>query len=108
MSTVKLLWSDVIRNTNMKLILFTVSIFVFGCSAGRSTSVEDQLQRMQLQVDKLKRSNEESIAAVKHTYDEKIIAYDEKLSSLEEQVKGGKCLVPQTGPVYLPSFYSKN
>ena len=88
----------------MKSILFTVSIFVFGCSAGRSTSVEDQLQRMQLQVDQLKRSNEENIAELKQTYDEKIRAYDEKLSSLEEQVKAGNCLVPQTGPVLFTIF----
>ena len=59
----------------MKLILFTVSIFVFGCSATSLTSVEDQLQRMHLEMEQLKRSNEESIAvigALKQTYNEKI------------------------------------
>ena len=75
----------------MKLILFTLSIFVLGCLAKPSTSV-DQFQQIQQQVEQLKRSNEESIAALKRTYDEKI-------SSLEEQLKSGKNMVSQTGPI---------
>ena len=43
----------------MKLVLFAVSIFVFGCSAGRSTSVEDQLQRMNLEIATEKKKRRE-------------------------------------------------
>ena len=52
----------------MKLILFTVSIFVLGCSAKSSTSV-DQFQQIQQEVEQLKRT------------------YDEKISSLDQQLK---------------------
>ena len=95
----------------MKLILFTISILVFGCS---TASVEDQLQRMQLEMERLKRSNEESIAviaALKQTYDDKIQTYDEKLrtyeakvTSLEQQLRSGRTLVPQSGSVSVISF----
>ena len=96
----------------MKLILFTASIFVFGCSATSSISVEDQLQRMQLQVDQLERSNENSVAFIgelKRTYDdkiqmydEKIRRYDEKIVSLEQQLRLGRTLLPQSGPYLFP------
>ena len=48
----------------MNLLLFTTGIFVFGCSATTSTPVEDPLQQIQQEVEQLKRSNEESIAAL--------------------------------------------
>ena len=82
-----------------------------GCPASLSTSVQDQLQRMNLEVEQLKRNNEESIAALKRIYDEKIMTYDEKIqtcdekirrndakiASLEQQLRSGGTLVPQSG-----------
>ena len=81
----------------MKLILFTASIFVLGCSARPSASL-DQFQQIQQELEQMKRSNEESIAALQRFYDKKI-------SSLEEQLKSGKNMVSQTGRIYLP-YYS--
>ena len=105
----------------MKFILFTLSIFVLGCSAKTSSPV-DQFQQIQQEVEQLKRSNEESIAALKRTYDEKIKTYDEKIrtyddkirtyddkirrndekiASLEEQLRWKTNLVSQSGPCLL-------
>ena len=98
----------------MKLILFTVSIFVFGCSATSLTSVEDQLRPMHLEMEQLKRSNKQSVAFIeelKQTYDDKIHTYDEKLrrcdhkiASYEQQLRSGRTLVPQSGTVSFTSF----
>ena len=70
----------------MKLILFTVGIFVFGCSARPSTSVQDQLQRMILEMEQLKKSNEENVAAL----NEKLRIQDGKIASLEQS---GTCVL---------------
>ena len=98
----------------MKLILVTLSIFVLGCSATSLTSVEDQLQQMNLEIEQLKRSNEESVAFIeelKQTYDGKIRTYDEKMrrndakvATLEQQLRLRRTLVPQSGSVYFISF----
>ena len=97
----------------MKLLLFTISIFVFGCSATPSFSV-DQLQQIQQDMEQLKRSNEESSAAIAvlnqmydekmKTYDEKLTRNDEKIASLEQQLRSGRTLVPQSGTVSFISF----
>ena len=88
------LWTfcEVMQRANMKLILFTISIFVLGCSAAPSTSV-NQFQLIQQKVEQLERSNKESIAviaALKQTYDEKI-------ASLEQQLRSERTLVLQPG-----------
>ena len=88
------------QHVNMKLILFTSTIFVFSCSASPLSSVEDQLQRIQLKVEQLERNSKETISTMKQTYDEKI-------SRLEEQLKSGTNLVSQKGPVYLLYLYSR-
>ena len=54
------------------LILVSLSILVFGCSAGPLTFVEDPLQRIQNEVEQLKKRNKENVVALKQTYDEKI------------------------------------
>ena len=74
----------------MKLILLTVSIFVLGSLAKPSTSVNDPLQRIQQDVQQLKTSNEETVAALKSTYDEKLRIQDEKIASLEQS---GTCVL---------------
>ena len=83
----------------MKLILFIVGTFVLGCAATSSTSL-DQLQKIQKEVKQLKRSNRESsavITALKQTYDEKIKTQDDKIASLEQQLRSGLNLAPQSG-----------
>ena len=82
------------QHADMKLILLTLSIFVFGCSAAPSTSVEDQLQQLQ-----------QSIATMKQTYDEKIRRNDEKIASLEQQLRSAGTLVPQSGTVSFTYFW---
>ena len=84
----------------MKLILFTLSIFVFGGSA----TFDDQLQQIQQEVEQLKRGNEEIIgviAALKQTYDERITTQDEKIASLEQQLKSLRMFLPQSGEAYI-------
>ena len=70
----------------MRLLLLTTSIFVFGCSATTSTSIEDQLRRL-----------EQKVKQLKQTYDEKIRTQNEKIASLELQLGSGQTLVPQSG-----------
>ena len=113
--------SNVTYSTNMKLILFTASIFVFGCSARPLSSV-DQFQQIQQEVEQLKRSNEESVAVIGElkqtydekiqtndekiqTYDEKLRRYDDKIASLEQQLSSGRTLVPQSGTVSFSVLY---
>ena len=90
----------------MKLILVTICAFVFGCSARPSISV-DQLQQIQQEIEQLKRSNTENIAALKQSYDEKIRTYGENISSLEKQLRLGKKFVQQTGLVYSHLYISE-
>ena len=58
---------------------------VYGCSATPSVFVNDPLPRIQNEVKQLKRSNEESIATLKQTYDEEMRTYNEKIATLEQQ-----------------------
>ena len=60
---------------------------------------------MHLEMEQLKRSNEESIAALKRTYDEKIRTYDAKLASLEQQLRSGRLLPLQSGTELFTCFY---
>ena len=92
----------------MKLFIFTINIVVFGCLVAADASVNDPLHWIQQEMEQLKGSNEESIAALKRTYDEKIRTYDEKIrrnyekiASLEQQLKWKTNLVPQSGPCLL-------
>ena len=99
----------------MKLFIFTINIVVFGCLGAAPVSVNDPLHWIQQEIEQLKRSNEESIAALKRTYDEKIRTYDEKIrtydekikrndekiASLEEQLRWKTNLVSQAGPCLL-------
>ena len=93
----------------MKFILFIVNIFVFGCSARPSTSVQDQLDRLQQSIAVLNQTYDEKIQTYDEKiqkYDEKIQMYDEKLkryddiiASLEQQLRFGRTFVPQSGTV---------
>ena len=89
----------------MNLLIFTINV-VIGCSTAAPVPVNAPLHWIQQEMEQLKRSNEESIAALKRTYDEKIRIYDEKIrrndekiASLEQQLRWGKNLVPQSGSV---------
>ena len=65
------------------LLLFTCSL-VFGCFA--APAVDDPLQRLQQEVEQLKR-----------TYDEKTLENAEKIASLEERAEWGRNLSSQLG-----------
>ena len=72
---------------NMKLLIFTINIVFIGCLVAAPVSVNDPLHRIQQEMEELKRSNEESIAALKQTYDEKIRTYDEKIRTYDEKIR---------------------
>ena len=81
------------QHINMKLLLLIVGVFVFNCSA--TTSVSDNLlKRIQREVEELKRSNEDSIAALKKIYDEKISTLEQQLQMKVDQKSAN--IIPKT------------
>ena len=84
--------SQTISQANIKLLILTINIVAIGCLTAVPVSFNDPLQRIQQEMEQLKRSNEESISAMKTTYDEKI-------ASLEQQLRRESNVVPQSGLV---------
>ena len=71
----------------MKFLMFIINVVVIGCLTAAPVSVNDPLHRIQQEMEQLQRSNEESIAALKQTYDEKIGTYDEKIRTYDEKIR---------------------
>ena len=67
----------------MQFLLYILSIFIFGCAARPSTSIEDQFHQIQQEVEQLKRTYDAKIS----TQDEKITRHDDKIASLEQQLQ---------------------
>ena len=77
----------------MNLLLFTLCIAVF--STADPVSVHDSLERLQQEMEQLKRDNE---VMKKH--------YDEKIANLEQQPKWERNLSPESGNIFLKFFQS--
>ena len=78
----------------MKLLLFASCIVLFGCLKTVSNSIDDPLVRIQQEINQLKINDEalekdynEKIKSLVKNYEDKITSYDEKIESLQQQLR---------------------
>ena len=83
----------------MSLFLFFACSLFFGCFA--APSVDDPLHSLQQEMEELKRSNEESIEALKLTFGDKIRENAEKIAHLGDRAEWGRNLSSQMGKMLI-------